>query len=101
MAEQLDRLYNLVGQKRIELDIIPFTVQLRRTPAHGFWIYDRRLVIVETISEEPWLTGDEDVELYEQTWDWLAEAAEHGTPTGRLIGRASASLGLTQSRPGL
>jgi hypothetical protein len=66
MAEQLDRLYNLVGQKRIELDIIPFTVQLRRTPAHGFWIYDRRLVIVETISEEPWLTGDEDVELYDR-----------------------------------
>ncbi|WP_369388878.1 Scr1 family TA system antitoxin-like transcriptional regulator [Streptomyces sp. CG1] len=31
MAEQLDRLYNLVGQKRIELGIIPFGAQLRRT----------------------------------------------------------------------
>jgi transcriptional regulator with XRE-family HTH domain len=95
MAEQLDRLYNLVGQTRIELGIIPFTAQLRRTPAHGFWIYDRRLVIVETISEELWLTGDEDVELYERAWDWLAEAAEHGTSARRLIGRARASLGLT------
>ncbi|SFY52486.1 hypothetical protein STEPF1_05759 [Streptomyces sp. F-1] len=68
MAEQLDRLYNLVGQRRIELGIIPFGAQLRRTAPHAFWIYDRRLVIVETISEELWLTGDEDLQLYERAW---------------------------------
>ncbi|MGX1222017.1 helix-turn-helix domain-containing protein [Streptomyces ambofaciens] len=94
MAEQLDRLYNLVGQRRIELGILPFGAQLRRSPAHGFWIYDRRLVIVETISEELWLTGDEDVQLYERAWEWLAEAAEYGPPARRLIGRARASLDL-------
>ncbi|MFE0383928.1 helix-turn-helix domain-containing protein [Streptomyces bungoensis] len=94
MAEQLDRLYNLVGQRRIELGIIPFGAQLRRTAPHAFWIYDRRLVIVETISEELWLTGDEDLELYERAWDWLAESAEYGTLARRLIGRARASLDL-------
>lgn len=95
MAEQLDRLYNLVGQKRIELGIIPFSAQLRRTAPHAFWIYDRRLVIVETISEELWRTGGEDIELYERAWDWLAESAEYGPPARRLIGRARASLDLT------
>ncbi|MFB6845964.1 helix-turn-helix domain-containing protein [Streptomyces sp. NPDC056373] len=95
MAEQLDRLYNLVGQRRIELGILPFGTQLRRTAPHAFWIYDRRLVIVETISEELWLTGDDDVQLYERAWDWLAEAAEHGAPARRLIGRARACLDLT------
>ncbi|WP_416973913.1 helix-turn-helix domain-containing protein [Streptomyces sp. 4F14] len=94
MAEQLDRLYNLVGQRRVELGILPFGVQLRRTAPHGFWIYDRRLVIVETISEELWLKGDEDIELYERAWDWLAESAEYGTPARRTIGRARASLAL-------
>ncbi|MEU0197335.1 MULTISPECIES: helix-turn-helix transcriptional regulator [unclassified Streptomyces] len=94
MAEQLDRLYNLVGQRRIELGILPFGTQLRRTAPHAFWIYDRRLVIVETISEELWLTGDDDVHLYERAWDWLAESAEYGTPARRLIGRARASLDL-------
>lgn len=94
MAEQLDRLYNLVGQRRIELGIIPFGAQLRRTAPHAFWIYDRRLVIVETISEELWLTGDEDIVLYERAWEWLAESAEHGAPARRLIGRARASLDL-------
>ncbi|MFE9679450.1 helix-turn-helix domain-containing protein [Streptomyces sp. NPDC006259] len=96
MAEQLDRLYNLVGQARIELGIIPFGAQLRRSPAHGFWIYDRRLVIVEMISEELWLTGEDDVTLYERAWEWLSESAEYGTIARRLIGRARASLvGLT------
>ncbi|MFD7403557.1 helix-turn-helix domain-containing protein [Streptomyces sp. NPDC059866] len=95
MAEQLDRLYNLVGQRRIELGILPFGAQLRRTAPHAFWIYDRRLVIVETISEELWLTGDEDVQLYERAWDWLADSAEYGSPARRLIGRARASLNLS------
>ncbi|MGW1669021.1 helix-turn-helix domain-containing protein [Streptomyces sp. NPDC002324] len=95
MAEQLDRLYNLVGQRRIELGILPFGAQLRRTAPHAFWVYDRRLVIVETISEELWLTGEDDIALYERAWDWLAEAAEYGTPARRLIGRARASLDLT------
>ncbi|MGW9117489.1 helix-turn-helix domain-containing protein [Streptomyces sp. NPDC055663] len=92
MAEQLDRLYNLVGQQRIELGIIPFGAQLRRTAPHAFWIYDSRLVIVETITEELWLTDDEDVRLYERAWQWLAESAEYGSPARRLIGRARASL---------
>lgn len=94
MAEQLERLYNLVGQRRIELGILPFGTQLRRTAPHAFWIYDRRLVIVETIGEELWLTGDDDVHLYERAWDWLAESAEYGPPARRLIGRARASLDL-------
>ncbi|KAB1142671.1 helix-turn-helix domain-containing protein [Streptomyces luteolifulvus] len=95
MAEQLDRLYNLVGQRRVELGILPFGAQLRRTAPHAFWIYDRRLVIVETISEELWLTGEEDIQLYERAWDWLSESAEYGAPARRLIGRARASLNLS------
>ena len=94
MAEQLDRLYNLVGQARVELGVIPFSAQLRRTVPHSFWIYDRRLVIVETISEELWLTGEEDIALYERAWEWLTESAEYGAPARRLIGRARASLDL-------
>lgn len=94
MAEQLDRLYNLVGQRRIELGILPFGTQLRRTAPHAFWIYDRRLVIVETISEELWLTGEDDIQLYERAWDWLSESAEYGASARRLVGRARASLDL-------
>lgn len=94
MAEQLDRLYGVVGMPQVDLGLIPFGAQLRRTAPHAFWIYDRRQVIVETVTEELWLTAEDDVRLYERTWDWLAESAERGPNARRLIGRARASLEL-------
>ncbi|MET7794751.1 DUF5753 domain-containing protein, partial [Micrococcus luteus] len=95
MAEQLDRLYTIIGLRSVELGILPFGAQLRRTVPHAFWIYDRRLVIVETISEELWLTAEDDIVLYERAWDWLSESAEYGPTARRLIGRARASLDLS------
>ncbi|MFE6931734.1 helix-turn-helix domain-containing protein [Streptomyces sp. NPDC057699] len=95
MAAQLDRLAGLIGLDTIELGIVPFGAQLRRAPTHGFWIYDRRRVIVETISTEMWLDDEETIALYEKAWDWTAEAAVYGPQARRLIGRARASLDLS------
>ncbi|MEU5773867.1 DUF5753 domain-containing protein [Streptomyces venezuelae] len=95
MAAQLDRLYLAVGMPQVDLAIIPFGAELRRTAAHSFWIYDRRQVIVETITEELWLTAEEDLRLYERAWEWLAESAERDQTARRLIGRARASLELS------
>ncbi|MGR8010412.1 helix-turn-helix domain-containing protein [Streptomyces hypolithicus] len=94
-AAQLDRLVSLIGLDTVELGIVPLGAQLRRTPAHGFWIYDQRLVIVETINTEMWLDDEDSIRLYERAWDWLAEAAVYGAQAHRLIGRARASLDVT------
>ncbi|WP_320783848.1 helix-turn-helix transcriptional regulator [Streptomyces sp. CRN 30] len=91
MAAQLDSLRTVLGVDTVELGIIPFAAELRRSPSHGFWIYDRRLVIVETLSTEMWLDDEDSVQLYERAWDWLAESAVHGEHALRLIGRASAA----------
>ncbi|MDH6630442.1 transcriptional regulator with XRE-family HTH domain [Streptomyces sp. LBL] len=91
MASQLDRLRSMVGMDTVELGIIPFAAELRRSPSHGFWIYDRRLVIVETLSTEMWLDDEESIALYERAWDWLAESAVYGEVAHRLIGRATAA----------
>lgn len=95
MAAQLDRLASLIGMDTVELGIIPFAAELRRSPSHGWWIYDRRLVIVETLSTEMWLDDEESIALYERAWDWLAESAVHGLTAHRLITRASAALSLS------
>ncbi|MFI5634707.1 helix-turn-helix domain-containing protein [Streptomyces sp. NPDC051664] len=95
MAAQLDRLAGLIGLDTIELGIIPFGAQLRRPPTHGFWIYDQRLVIVETINTEMWLDDEENIALYGRAWEWLNEAAVHGPQARRLIGRARATLDLS------
>ncbi|GAA1557117.1 helix-turn-helix transcriptional regulator [Streptomyces globosus] len=86
-AAQLDRLMGLVGLDTVELGIVPFSAELRRAPSHGFWIYDRRLVIVETISTEMWLEDAESIALYERAWNWLAESAVYGAQAQRLIAR--------------
>ncbi|MFF0094667.1 helix-turn-helix domain-containing protein [Streptomyces canus] len=92
MAAQLDRLRSMIGLDTVELGIIPFAAELRRSPSHGFWIYDRRLVIVETLSTEMWLDDDESIALYEKAWDWLAESAVYDEVAYRLIGRATAAV---------
>lgn len=94
MAAQLDRLVSLIGLDTIQLGIIPFGADLRRAPTHGFWIYDTRLVIVETLSTEMWLEDEETIQLYSRAWDWLSEAAVQGHEARRLLGRARAALDL-------
>ncbi|MEU3652929.1 helix-turn-helix transcriptional regulator [Streptomyces sp. NPDC032161] len=91
-AAQLDRLVSLIGLDTVELGIIPFGAQLRRTPSHGFWIYDQRLVIVETINTEMWLDDDDSIRLYERAWEWLAESAVYGRQAHRAIARARGSM---------
>ncbi|MFD9905205.1 helix-turn-helix domain-containing protein [Streptomyces sp. NPDC059063] len=89
MRDQLDRLVSL---DTVELGIIPFSAQLRRTPAHGFWIYDQRLVIVETINTEMWLDDEDGIQPYGRAWQWLSESAVQGHQARQLIHRARTSL---------
>jgi len=95
MAAQLDRLRSMIGMDTVRLGIIPFGAELRRSPSHGFWIYDRRLVIVETLSTEMWLDDEESIALYERAWQWLDDSAVYDATAHRLIGRASAALNLS------
>ncbi|MGW0466417.1 helix-turn-helix domain-containing protein [Streptomyces sp. NPDC003027] len=90
---QLDRLMGVIGLDNVKLGIIPLGARLRRAPSHGFWIYDRRLVIVETINTEMWLADEPSISLYERSWEWLAESAVYGEQAQRLIGRVRAALG--------
>ncbi|MFF4867877.1 helix-turn-helix domain-containing protein [Streptomyces sp. NPDC000961] len=92
-AAQLDRLMGVIGLDTVDLGVVPLGAELRRAPSHGFWIYDRRLVVVGTIGTEMWLTDGDSLTTYERAWDWLAEAAVHGERARRLIGRVRASLG--------
>jgi transcriptional regulator with XRE-family HTH domain len=94
MAGQLDRLVGLTGMSSVALGIVPFGVQLKLTPKHGFWIFDEERVIVETISTEFTLESAEDVALYGRVWDRLNEGAVTGPQAHRLIGRARAALDL-------
>ncbi|WP_019054960.1 helix-turn-helix domain-containing protein [Streptomyces prunicolor] len=94
MAGQLDRLVGLIGLNTVALGVVPFGVQLKLSPKHGFWIFDEERVIVETINTEFTLESAEDVALYGRVWDRLDEGAVYGPQAHRLIGRARAALDL-------
>lgn len=89
---QLERLIGLSGLDTVDLAVIPLAARLRVTPAHGFWIYDERQVIVEMINAELWLDDPQNVALYLKTWEWLNESAVRGPQAHRLIARARQTL---------
>jgi transcriptional regulator with XRE-family HTH domain len=89
---QLERLSGLSGLDTVDLGIIPLGAPLRITPAHGFWIYDERQVIVEMINAELWLDDPQNVALYLKTWEWLDASAVRGRQAQRLIARARQGL---------
>ncbi|MFF5564811.1 helix-turn-helix domain-containing protein [Streptomyces sp. NPDC012623] len=93
MTGQLDRLVELIGVGTVRLGIVPFGTPLRLTPKHGFWIFDEKRVVVETISAEFQLESAHDLALYGRTWDRLDESAVYGPRAHRLIARARTSLG--------
>ncbi|MEU5186402.1 helix-turn-helix transcriptional regulator [Streptomyces klenkii] len=92
MAGQLDRLVSLIGLDRVHLSIIPLGAPLALSPKHGFWIFDDRRVIVETVNTELHLESDEDVALYRRVWDRLHRSAVSGAQAHRLIARARTAL---------
>ncbi|MEV4504985.1 helix-turn-helix domain-containing protein [Streptomyces klenkii] len=92
MAGQLDRLVSLIGLDRVHLSVIPLGAPLALSPKHGFWIFDDRRVIVETVNTELHLESDEDVALYGRVWHRLHQSAVSGAQAHRLIARARAAL---------
>ena len=92
MAGQLDRLSGLIGMSTVTLGIVPFGAYMTVTPRHGFWIYDERLVIVETINAELWLDDTDDIALYGRVWERLDQVAVYGRGAQRLISLARSNL---------
>ena len=63
---QLDRLLAIAGMPNVELAVLPFSKQLPYPALHGFWLYDNRLVLVDTNTAELSLRDADDVALYER-----------------------------------
>ncbi|WP_330435953.1 MULTISPECIES: helix-turn-helix domain-containing protein [Streptomyces] len=94
MAGQLDRLAGVFGMSAVHLAIVPLGAALTVVPTHGFWIFDERLVMVETIGAELRLTDAAETDLYRTVWRELHDVAVTGREAHRLVARARASLGL-------
>jgi hypothetical protein len=82
----------LHGLDNVELAVIPFSTRLPLTPLHGFWIFDGKLVLVETLSAELSLRDAEDVALYIKVFEKMWERATHGEKVAEHINTAVQDL---------
>jgi transcriptional regulator with XRE-family HTH domain len=100
MLAQLDRLVALSALRNVRLGIIPFETPYSVAPAHGFWLLDEDLVIVETFSAELHLAQPPETALYSAIFDRLAATASYGGAARAVITRAMEELSGTAAADG-
>ncbi len=92
MAGQLDRLVALSTPPAIRFGVIPFDAELPLAPAHGFWLMDQRVVVVETFTGSQSLTRIGDIGSYARIFGELADAARYGPAARSIVTRSLADL---------
>jgi hypothetical protein len=87
MLGQLDRLISFSQLPNVRLGIIGFEAPYVVAPSHGFWILDTDRVMVETFSAELNLAQPQEVSLYGDIFDGLAEVSSYGRAARSLVNR--------------
>lgn len=100
MLAQLDRLVALSAMRNVRLGVIPFETTYSVAPAHGFWLLDEDLVIVETFSAELNLAQPPEIALYSAIFDRLAAIASYGAAARAVITRVMEELSGIAARDG-
>ena len=79
--------------------MIPTNVQLPFPAVHGFWLYDEKLVLVNTVSAELVIKDKDDIELYGRLFERLWEVAKHGEEATAVVRRVVGEVaGPTEAR---
>ncbi|MGF6883465.1 transcriptional regulator with XRE-family HTH domain [Nocardia sp. GAS34] len=89
MVGQLQRLLDELDNPRLLIGIIPLWAHYRCPTTSNFVIYDRELVLTETISAELTITRPSEIALHERTFGLLAEQAATGPAAAELITAAA------------
>lgn len=87
LRAQLDRLLAITTLDNIELSVLPLTTQLPYPTLHGFWIYDDKLVLVDTVTAELALRDTDDITLYGRLYTLLWQTADHDDQALAIIHR--------------
>lgn len=89
---QIDRLLATSSLDNLTLGVIPWEADLPFAPNHGFWIFDQRLVLVETFGAELSLTDPSEIRLYTRVFEQLAARARYGEQARAILARVLADL---------
>jgi transcriptional regulator with XRE-family HTH domain len=93
MTEQIQHLLNVSSLPNLHLGLIPSGVVWPVHADHGFWCFDERFVLVETLSAELRLTQAPEITLYLKAFAALAAVAVHGQAAREVLHAAARTIG--------
>jgi transcriptional regulator with XRE-family HTH domain len=85
MAGQLDRLLSVMSLANVALGIIPSTATRNVVGATGFWIFDDKLVRLETPTASIEVSQPQETAMYRKMFDDLRRPAVYGKEARALI----------------
>jgi transcriptional regulator with XRE-family HTH domain len=88
MLGQLGRILEASTLPRLRLGIVPTSAVYEVWPIHGFWLFDDRMVRVETYTAELTVTQPREIALYSKAFDGLTRSAVYGQHARALITQA-------------
>jgi transcriptional regulator with XRE-family HTH domain len=89
---QLEKLQIASTLRSVKLGVIPFSTPIEIGARHGFWIYDDRMIIIETFAAELRLTQPGEIDLYSRVFELMTKAAVYGDQARRLISYIARTL---------
>lgn len=92
MIEQLDRLLGIMTLRNVSIGIIPATAGLGAHTQTSFWIFDKDLVEVETLTAALDVTRPDEIEIYETVFSQMQRLAKYGRNARELILKARDEL---------
>jgi transcriptional regulator with XRE-family HTH domain len=92
MAGQLDRLLTVMTLPNVALGIVPTMIEREAVSTTGFWIFDDKLVALETPSASIEVTQPQEIALYASMFDMLRRAALYGPEARAILIRVQGEL---------
>jgi len=92
MIEQLDRVLGVMTLKNVSIGIIPAGAGLGAHTQTAFWIFDKDLVKVETLTAALDITRPDEIDIYVTVFDQMQRVAKYGRSARALILKARDEL---------
>lgn len=90
LAVQMDRIVQLSTLSCVDVSVVPSITVLPVAPLHGFTIFDGELVQIELETGAVSISAEADVRYYQQLYDRLDAASEHGAAARHRLGALAA-----------
>ncbi|MFI6534206.1 helix-turn-helix domain-containing protein [Nonomuraea sp. NPDC050547] len=93
MREQLGHLLaEMAALPRLRVGVVPREADYELGPHAGYWIFDARVVMTETVTAGISLTQPHEIALYERHFKGLVRLAGYGRRAEEMIAKASEDL---------